>query len=80
MATTKAQFEAALKSIDDETTRIGTRFAELLEQVKGGGLTEADEDAAFAEMNRLADNLKKIGADPENPVPGEEETPTDPNA
>lgn len=82
MATTKAQFDAVLAEIDTETTRIATRVQELLDQIKGGGMSETDEDAAFAEATRLVGRLKGIAVDPENPVPPAEEepTPTDPNA
>lgn len=83
MATTKAQFDEVLAAIDAETTRIATKVLELLEQVKGGGLTADEEDAAFALATAQLKKLKAIGADPENPVPPSEEepeTPTDPEA
>jgi hypothetical protein len=80
MARTKAEFDKVLSDIDVETTRVATRVLELLEQIKGGGLTEAEEEDAFAKATAQLEKLKLIGADPENPVPGEEETPTDPNA
>jgi hypothetical protein len=80
MAKTKADFDALFAQVDAETTRIATRVLELLEQIKGGGLTEADEEAAFASATVQLEKLKAIAADPENPVPDEEPTPTDPNA
>lgn len=80
MATTKAQFDQVLSEIDVETTRIATKVLDLLAQIQAGGMSPADEDAAFAAAQAQLAKLKTIGADPENPVPVEEPTPTDPNA
>ena len=54
--------QRVITEIDAETTRIATKFDEL---VTAADLT-AEEKAAFT---ALTGRLKLIGADPENPVP-----------
>jgi hypothetical protein len=71
---TAAQFADAFAVVDTETTRIGNLVIDLASQIKGGGLTEAEEQAAFDRLVAAGENLKKIAADPGNPVP----VPTEP--
>lgn len=82
---TAAQFADAFAVVDTETTRIGELVISLVAQIKGGGLTEAEEQVAFDRLVAAGENLKKIAADPGNPVPepvepaptaGEEPAPT----
>ncbi len=66
----KAQdFKDVLKDIDTETTRIGTKWDELIAKLDAGGLSEAEESAVLDEMRASAARLKTIAADPANPIP-----------
>jgi hypothetical protein len=75
-------FQAALSSIDAETTRIGNKINDLVSQLQRTDLTDAQEADVLNQLTAATDRLKAIGADPvveSSPVeetnPATEQTP-----
>jgi len=66
---TLAQFQTALAEIDVETTRLGTLIEELTAKILAGGMSDADEQAALAQLAAAGARLKLVGASVEVPVP-----------
>lgn len=58
---TAQQFTDALKQADDETNRISQTMTDLIAKLQSGGLSSAEEDAALASLQGLADKLKTVG-------------------
>src|SRR5436853_4562136 len=63
-----AESEELLKAIDDSTTKMGNRLADLASQVKAG-MSPSEADQLKADLQKVADHSKAIASDPENPVP-----------
>ena len=70
---TAPDFDELLGKMEAETTRIGEKFAELFGKLKDGGLSAAEEEAAFNRGITLSERLVGLGKDPDNPVPPTEE-------
>lgn len=64
-------FKDLLAGVDAETNRIAARIEELVAQIGGGGLTEAEEEEALAGLTAVAERLKTIGASSTDPIPPE---------
>lgn len=62
-------FEAALKAVDDETTRIGNLIQELTEQLNRTDLTAEQEAEILAKLSAAGERLKGVGTSVEEPVP-----------
>ncbi len=69
-------FKDALAKVDAETTRIGDYIKQLVDQLKAGGMTDAQEAEALAGLTAAADRLKAVGTSVEEPVPTEPLPPT----
>jgi hypothetical protein len=69
MSESSDQYAAAIKAIDDETTRIGTKVEELVAKLAAGGMDKAEEAAHLAQLDALGKRMKTIAADPTDPVP-----------
>jgi len=68
---TLQNFKDLLAAVDAETNRLAARIAELVAQIGGGGLTEAEEEEALAGLTAVAERLKTIGASSTEPIPPE---------
>lgn len=64
-----ADFQTALKAVDDETTRIANYIQDLLAKLSAGGMTPDEEATALAGINAAAERLKGVGVSVEQPVP-----------
>lgn len=69
MMPTLQNFKDLLAAVDAETNRIAAKIQSLVDQLGGGGMSDAEEAEALAGLSAVADRLKTIGADPSNPVP-----------
>ena len=58
---TKEEFDAAFAEINDATNNIADDITRLTASI-GGGLSPADQDAALASLNAVAEKLKAIAA------------------
>lgn len=72
---TKEEFAAAFAEVNEATTNIAADIERLTSQIGSGGLSEADEAAALAELQGIATRLKDIAAttpdgEPTPPVEG----------
>lgn len=63
------EFKAAIAKIDAETTRIAAKIDDLIAQLQTQGLTDSEEQQVFDDLGAVADRLRTVGADPDNPVP-----------
>jgi hypothetical protein len=66
---TPDSYAALVAALDAETTRIGLKVQEYLDTIAAGGMSAAEEDAAQAGLQAVADRLKAIGSDPAEPIP-----------
>lgn len=69
-----SQLDDVLSEVDTATTQVASELESLRSAVESG------DGAAAARLQPLADRLRAIAADPNNPVPAAPTTPTDPNA
>lgn len=70
---TSAEWTATFVEMKAGLTNIAADITRLTESVQGGSLSQAEEDAAFAELRGLADQINTIAA-----VTPEPETPPQP--
>lgn len=66
---TRAEFDAVVAKFNDATNSIAARITALEDRITNAGLDSETEAAVLAELHAVADGLKALGADPENPVP-----------
>ncbi len=67
MALTQAEFDAVQAKIDTFTSEIASRIAALVEQLKAGGLSEAQEQAVYDKLLAQAAALEPLGKSDEVP-------------
>lgn len=70
-------FTDLLTAVDGETTRIADTVQELLARAAAGGMTADEEEQVRAALAAQLDKLRAIGADPADPVPGEDAPASD---
>lgn len=68
MATLQS-FKDLLAAVDAETTRIANKIDELVAKLEAGGMSASEEAEVQEGLTALSDRLKKIGADPAQPIP-----------
>jgi len=66
---TKEEFDALVQKFNDATNDIAARITALQGQITGAGLSAEAEANVLAELNAVADGLKALGANPDNPIP-----------
>lgn len=67
---TSAEWTATFVEMKAGLANIAADITRLTDAVQGGSLTQAEEDAAFAELRGLADQINTIAAvtpEPETP-------------
>ena len=55
-------FRNAIQDINLETNRISAVIIDLLDKIRGGGLTDVEEEEALASIRAAAEALKAVGA------------------
>lgn len=66
---TREQFQAAVVEIEAATTAVADRIQRYIDKITAGGMSEAEEAEALAELGRVIGPLKEMGKDPSDPVP-----------
>jgi septal ring factor EnvC (AmiA/AmiB activator) len=76
------QFQTALDRIDTATTNAATVLKEVRDKVAQleaqQGITATDEASVLQRLDSVGSALEQMGKSPENPVPVDPGTPTDP--
>ena len=74
-----ADFANLRRRFDVATSAIAAEIRDLKEKIQAGGMTPAEEAAAFGSLDEVATQLEKMGK-PEEPLPEapEEPAPADP--
>lgn len=66
---TKEEFDAVVQKFNEATNEIAARIKALEGTITGAGLSAEAEASVLAELNAVADGLKALGANPDNPIP-----------
>lgn len=69
MATIEEKFNDVFAKLDASTNRLADQIRDLKGQIANQGLPAEKEEAILARLEGIANNLDKIGKDPENPIP-----------